>query len=231
MINRWQAAHGSEHKLVQSLVSGDAVHLANSLQVHNFAHGSDIRCVSVFQPGPFSSNTHDFGSDPASEGGSAHATFVGIFVDNDVGKQFIYKFEDVFERYETRFIYDVLPESSFHDVRMQFTLVQVLPGHGPMWHDAVEKMIVGAVYSGSLEVHSDNHEDIVMRSPGVCRPDLYNEAAAERISRDSDSRISCFGSNCQLYEQAHCRQSGNHCSMKDEHGDCDVCAFTCRVWL
>ena len=92
----------------------------------------------------------------------------------------------MFERYETCFIYDVLPESSFHDVRMQFTLVQVLPGHGSMWHDAVEKMIVGTVYSGSLEVHSDNHEDIVMRIPGVCRPDLYNEAAAERISRDSE---------------------------------------------
>ena len=86
----------------------------------------------------------------------------------------------MFERYETRFIYDVLPGSSFHDVRMQFTLVQVLPGHGSMWHDAVEKMIVGTVYSGSLEVHSD-----VCR-PGVCRPDLYNEAAAERISRDSE---------------------------------------------
>ena len=184
MINRWQAAHGSEHKLVHSLISGDVVVLASSSQVHNLADGSDIRCVSVFQPGPFSSNTHDFGSEPASEGGSGYATFEGIFVDSESGKQFIYKFADMFEQYETRFIYDVLPESSFHDVRMQFTLVQVLPGRGSMWHLAAEKMIVGKVYDGSLEVHSDNHEDIIMRIPGVCRPDLYNEAAAERIKRE-----------------------------------------------
>ncbi len=69
VINRGQAAHGSDHKLVHSLISGDAVHLASSLQVHNFAHGSDISCVSVFQPGPFSWNTHDFGSEPESERG------------------------------------------------------------------------------------------------------------------------------------------------------------------
>ena len=25
----------------------------------------------------------------------------------------------------------------------------------------------------------------------------------------------------QLYEQTHCRQSGNHCSMNDEHSVCD----------
>ena len=34
-----------------------------------------------------------------------------------------------------------------------------------------------------------------------------------------------------LCEQAHCRQSGNHCSMNDEHGDCDACAFTHRDYL
>ncbi len=60
VINRWQAAHGSDHKLVHSLISGDAVHLARSLHVHNFAHGSDISFFSVFQPGPSLWNIHDF---------------------------------------------------------------------------------------------------------------------------------------------------------------------------
>ena len=186
MINRWQAAHGSDHKIVHSLISGDAVHLASSLQVHNFAHGSDISCVSVFQPGPFSWNTYDFGSEQESEGGSGHEGMEGIFVDSDDGKQFIYKFDHLFEAYETRFSYDVLPGGSFHIVRIQFTLVQVLPGHVSMMHSEVSNMVVGTVYEGDLKVDSDNHADIVFRIPGVCRFSLYTKAAADRIQRENE---------------------------------------------
>jgi hypothetical protein len=186
VINRWQAAHGSEHKLVHSLVSGDAVHLANSLQVHNFAHGSDIRCVSVFQPGPFSWNSHGFGSEPSSEVGTGYEEIGGIFVDNDEGKQFVFKYYHLLEAYETRFSYDVLPGGSFHVVRIQFTLVQVLPEQCSehLIRGDASKMVVGTVYDGHLKVDSDNHADIVLRIPGVCRHDLYNEAAAERIKRE-----------------------------------------------
>ena len=184
MINRWKAAQGSDHKIVHSLISGDAVHLASSLQVHNFAHGSDISCVWVFQPGPFSWNTYDFGSEQESEGGSGYEAMEGIFVDSDDGKQFIYKSDHLFEAYETRFSYDVLPGGSFHIVRIQFTLVQVLPGHVSMMHSDVSNMVVGTVYDGDLKVDSDNHADLVLRIPGVCHFNLYNKAAAERIKRE-----------------------------------------------
>ena len=189
MINRWQAAHGSEHKLVQSLVSGDAVHLANSLQVHNFAHGSDIRCVSVFQPGPFSWNSHGFGSEPSSEVGTGYEEIGGIFVDNDEGKQFVFKYYHLLEAYETRFSYDVLPGGSFHVVRIQFTLVQVLPEHCSehLIRGDASKMVVGTVYDGDLKVDSDNHADIVLRIPGVCHVSLYTKAAAERIEREIEN--------------------------------------------
>jgi hypothetical protein len=185
VINRWQAAHGSDHKLVHSLISGDAVHLASSLQVHNFAHGSDISCVSVFQPGPFSWNTHDFGSEPESEGGSGHESMEGIFVDSDDGKQFIFKYDHLFEAYETRFSYDVLPWGSFHVVRIQFTLVQVLPGHRANWmRSDASPMVVGTVYYGHLKVDTDNHADIVLRIPGVCQISLYTPAASVRVKRE-----------------------------------------------
>ena len=188
MINRWQAAQGSDHKIVHSLISGDAVHLASSLQVHNFAHGSDIRCVSIFQPGPFGWNTQDFGSTPSYEGGSGYEAMEGTFVDGDDGKQFIYHYHHVFEAYETRFSYDVLPGSSFHTVRIQFTLVQVLPGHDLFkMHSHVAKMVVGTVYDGDLKVDSDNHADIVLRIPGVCHVSLYTKAAAERIEREIEN--------------------------------------------
>ena len=35
----------------------------------------------------------------------------------------------------------------------------------------------------------------------------------------------------QLYEQAHCRQLGNHCSMNDEQGGCYVCESAHRESL
>ena len=187
VINRWQAAQGSDHKIVHSLISGDAVHLASSLQVHNFAHASDISCVSIFQPGPFSWNTHDFGSEPESEGGSGYEAMEGIFVDSDDGKQFIYKSDHLFEAYETRFSYDVLPGGSFHIVRIQFTLIQVLPVRVNMIHSDVSNMVVGTVYDGDLKVDSDNHADIVLRIPGVCHFSLYNKAAAERIKRELEN--------------------------------------------